>query len=759
MCSVMGCDSFLLSTTQRFRLPEDPEKRLEWVQFLAKTNGQVFKESSWTDIKICSEHFTDDCFENLTLIQMGFGRTLQLKSSAVPSLCPRSPGATVSVSASEEENSDVGCRDEELSVSSESCPEEKVFSSKGVQVSPAPCGISVSCSTDLSYVVTPGGVQTQQEIINAEKKLSKEKAALLQEKGKYLVNESCLLQLFRRNCPSCGSKCQLEKIMHGLLVIVVQQCLKCDYRKQWKSQAQTSLPLAVDQYLSGDKDVTAGTQQALPSGDSHNSSNVPVISETITFSDDSDSSDGGDDSEDGKKNFNSDGEWSPPEDNLTEEVTKESDEEEIPDEESPEENYPAGLKLNQLCPECGKFFNILRPHTCEYKIKPYACNVCGKRCVSEVSLKTHSKIHNEDYEHRCRYCLMSFKTRLDKLAHEQTHRPRSKPYQCPDCSELFANSKLRNRHLLEHRGPKKHICDVCKMEFNYIHQLRRHSVVHTGVKPFVCEVCQRSFNQSGHLKSHMRLHTGERPYKCKHCGTSFNHNVSLKSHVQRYHSQVPGSERKRQMEKTSLNQSESEKDETNEMDCQTGDEQEKEKDFDIVEFEGKEEEKEAEEEQEEEEEDEEEEEEEEQSEEEKKQVVKKKSTQKCKKRPTGRPKGRPKRNAAVKGESLILAVKAEDSNADADTFQAEYLKSATSCGDGSKEEQSDSDPNFDSTEKEKRNKNTGRRRGKPKTSEDSDSDFNPAEKKRKKKSGGQNSNSTSKRGRPKKNTAVRKPLK
>lgn len=91
MCSVVGC---LLGRrpVQRFKLPEDPERRLEWVQFLATVNKQRFKESSWTDITICSEHFEDGCFENVTVCvsREAGGEQLTLKPGAVPSLRVRS---------------------------------------------------------------------------------------------------------------------------------------------------------------------------------------------------------------------------------------------------------------------------------------------------------------------------------------------------------------------------------------------------------------------------------------------------------------------------------------------------------------------------------------------------------------------------------------------------------------------------------------------------------------------------------------------
>uniref|UniRef100_A0A3B4AQN5 C2H2-type domain-containing protein n=1 Tax=Periophthalmus magnuspinnatus TaxID=409849 RepID=A0A3B4AQN5_9GOBI len=207
-----------------------------------------------------------------------------------------------------------------------------------------------------------------------------------------------------------------------------------------------------------------------------------------------------------KGDQSSDEDWLPQ--TLTEEGSEEvrrntsseesSDDEELDDDQKP----PREPKKKQLCTECGAFYCTPK-HICEHKTKPYACNVCGKRCVTQLSLKLHSNIHSEAYEHYCKYCYATFKTKLDKLAHEEIHQNQPRPYKCPDCTVTF-------------------------------HKLR-HMMIHTGAKPFKCPTCDRTFNQSGNLKSHMRVHTGEQPYKCQHCGKSFNHNVSLKSHMQRYH--------------------------------------------------------------------------------------------------------------------------------------------------------------------------------------------------------------------------------
>nr|XP_020451520.1 zinc finger protein 33A-like [Monopterus albus] len=645
MCSVDGCGSWRRGV-RRFKLPEDPEKRLEWVQFLFDVNGQRLKESSCTDITICSEHFTDDSFENLTLTG-----TVQLKPSAVPSLCikpePDEPAETLQLVPAE--TTDVACQ----------CDLEM-------------CNSPTPSSEKSKHTLT--GKDMQQKVINTG--LNKEKAALPQMEGKFVVNESCLFQLFRRKCPSCGCKLQMEKLTCGVLITLNQHCLRCEFRNQWRSQVSARVPTAEDQHLMGGTEVTPEAPKAMPAHDNLSST---VVSEVVTFNDEeSNPSDEGEEGDEGR--VSSDGEWNPTEELLlTEELAKESEEE--TDDEGVEEEVldsPSGLKINELCTECGSFFNILKPHTCEHKIKPYSCNICGKRCVTEVSLKNHSKIHDETYEHPCKYCHVTFKTRMDKLKHEQIHQDRKDSYKCPDCPQTFTTNKQRRIHLAKHRTPKEFKCGLCGIEFKDVHHLQRHSVVHTGLKPYKCSVCQRSFNQVSHLKSHLRLHTGERPYKCQHCDKCFNHNVSLKSHVQRYHTSSSGHEKKK--EKTDERASDTGDAENN------GNRKDTDSEFDNVEEQDKEEDMQA------------------------------AGIDSLRKRSTGRPRGRPKRNTA--GSVVVEGQRKNQRSANKSVkSKAQKLKKTGSSDEESEGEQSDSEISRDSaTEEEEDNtgKSTVRSRRRPK---------------------------------------------
>ncbi|XP_026168389.1 zinc finger protein 662-like isoform X2 [Mastacembelus armatus] len=527
-------------------------------------------------------------------------------------------------------------------------------------------------SAEASDSFISGYGQIQTNTVNVD--LIKEKAALLKMKGKCVVNEKRLLQLFSCKCPSCGSKLKTEKVTDGVLVILSQQCLQCGYRNQWKSQAA-------------------------PAGNTHSSTmGAPEI---VTVIDQGSASEGETEVSSDQGNMDSDEEWKAVKVVFPARVLQKEPDEETEDDDDEGEEEDDLLshtpKNSQLCTECGMFYSRRWPHTCIHKIKPYSCNICGKRCVSEMALISHSRIHDENYEFRCKYCYVTFKTKVDKITHEQIHITEGKPYKCPDCLETFPTNKERKIHLEDHTGPKQLKCHICGMEFLWPLSLQRHLVVHTGVKPFKCLVCQRGFKQAGHLKSHMRLHTGERPYKCQHCDKCFTHKVSLKGHIQRYHTSSSGHELKK--EKTNEGASDT-------GESQNGNKRGADSGLDNVEVDQDTEEE-----------------------------VEKGGicTPRKKRRSTGRPIGRPKSFAS---SNLVLAIQVEDpgTHTTSGKFQVQKLKRAQCSDEGSVDEPTDSEFTMDSAEEEEEKskkalKNTARSGGRPKNS-DSDSDFAPEDSKR-----------------------------
>ncbi|KAG9274690.1 zinc finger and SCAN domain-containing protein 22-like [Astyanax mexicanus] len=194
---------------------------------------------------------------------------------------------------------------------------------------------------------------------------------------------------------------------------------------------------------------------------------------------------------------------------------------------------PAEFKT---CEDCGKLNRVEdEHHVCECKIKPFSCELCSKRFLTENGRKVHYRRLHGNYTHFCKYCMINFTTKESKLRHEQVHNTRGLPYRCPNCSLRFKDFHERNKHLKSHGGKKGYLCSTCGMRFFKVTSYERHLLIHSGEKPYRCDVCERSFNQAGHLKSHMRLHTGEKPFMCEQCGECFNHNVSLKNHLLRQH--------------------------------------------------------------------------------------------------------------------------------------------------------------------------------------------------------------------------------
>lgn len=54
----------------------------------------------------------------------------------------------------------------------------------------------------------------------------------------------------------------LEKIIHGVVFVLKQQCLQCEYRNQWKAQVDEGVSAAEEQHaLTGGGYVSSGSKQ------------------------------------------------------------------------------------------------------------------------------------------------------------------------------------------------------------------------------------------------------------------------------------------------------------------------------------------------------------------------------------------------------------------------------------------------------------------------------------------------------------------
>ncbi|KAE8290930.1 hypothetical protein D5F01_LYC10522 [Larimichthys crocea] len=345
--------------------------------------------------------------------------TVQLKPCVVPSLCIKSEQDEPLESPQYVEPVETICKREDSNTcNSPTDSEESKHILTGSQPSLQSSGVVlVSC---VSNAVASGSHQTQEKVTID---LNKEKAALLQMKGKFVVNESCLLQLFCRKCPSCGGKLQLEKVTYGLLIILNQQCLQCDYRYQWKSQVNASVPTEEDQ-----------TQQEIPTDDNPRRT---VFSETVTFSDEE--SDPSDDGEEG------------------DEVTFKARVDKLKHEQIHQNN-----KDPYKCPDCPETFPTSKErntHLSNHRApKEFKCGVCGIEFKDVHHLRRHSVVHTGLKPYKCSVCKRGFNQSNHLKSHMRLHTG-ERPYKCQHCDRSFNHNVSLKSHVLRYHssssGPKQ----------------------------------------------------------------------------------------------------------------------------------------------------------------------------------------------------------------------------------------------------------------------------------------------------------------
>lgn len=112
------------------------------------------------------------------------------------------------------------------------------------------------------------------------------------------------------------------------------------------------------------------------------------------------------------------------------------------------------------------------------------------------------------------------------------------PYVCGEgtCPMRYKTLPQLKRHKVTH-GPKKYICDECKMAFHFKDKLVRHANVHERKRPYGCDFsgCGRYFGNQSELTLHKKYHTGETQVQCDICFEKLANQGSLKRHKEIIH--------------------------------------------------------------------------------------------------------------------------------------------------------------------------------------------------------------------------------
>lgn len=79
--------------------------------------------------------------------------------------------------------------------------------------------------------------------------------------------------------------------------------------------------------------------------------------------------------------------------------------------------------------------------------KPFACNICGHRCVTHQQLTNHLTTHTRSKPFVCDFpgCTKSFSVKTALSTHKRTHT-NDKPFGCRFCGDKYADSSNLSKH-------------------------------------------------------------------------------------------------------------------------------------------------------------------------------------------------------------------------------------------------------------------------------------------------------------------------
>ncbi|XP_062377657.1 zinc finger protein 616-like isoform X2 [Sardina pilchardus] len=85
------------------------------------------------------------------------------------------------------------------------------------------------------------------------------------------------------------------------------------------------------------------------------------------------------------------------------------------------------------------------------------------------------------------------------LTEEQERR-----FTCPICGKRLLSEQTLKSHQKVHSGYAPHQCNQCGKRFSRLENLKVHQNIHTGLKPYTCKFCLKKFNAPSNFNRHKR---------------------------------------------------------------------------------------------------------------------------------------------------------------------------------------------------------------------------------------------------------------
>ena len=200
---------------------------------------------------------------------------------------------------------------------------------------------------------------------------------------------------------------------------------------------------------------------------------------------------------------------------------------------------------SHLCQSCQINFQskqLLVNHlkTIHFDPRPYQCDFCSKKFKTRASLQKHStKNHQNTLQtHQCDLCPKKFIKKIYLTNHKFKFHNLNKSFMCNLCGKRFLTENSLKTHISTHENPVCFQCEVCQKEFHRKDRYDNHVKIHKGIKPFGCHICSKSFITSTKLKEHERRHKGEKRFTCLLCHKKYSGSFDLRKHVKKMHTNV-----------------------------------------------------------------------------------------------------------------------------------------------------------------------------------------------------------------------------
>jgi KRAB domain-containing zinc finger protein len=193
--------------------------------------------------------------------------------------------------------------------------------------------------------------------------------------------------------------------------------------------------------------------------------------------------------------------------------------------------------LNYIRPSLNHFHFSKSPREKERKNKvpnelDYKCFLCDSVFDKISSKNSHVKTDHKD-ERNCKICQAKCKTSLSLETHVKFHEV-DYNFMCEVCSKVFRyRNRLISHMTLHHEKATEMVCDLCGLATKFKNNIKRHiKSVHMKLREFQCDQCSgHPYSTQEALNSHLyRYHNVPAPIKCPDCLHGFTFDSELRAH-------------------------------------------------------------------------------------------------------------------------------------------------------------------------------------------------------------------------------------